>query len=396
MSETVSADETLGGGSLAPDTRGATSPFARAVFLIGLAAVILVLVGTVGVQLDWAFNGGPVTQSCVDMGIIPFSPETATSPQSGNEGSLGVCHIVEGFTSPAQAAVLIGAFVLGLGAILAGWGTYRSMDTRRKRDHVITGAVLGSQAVLLSAFLWVFANGTPEKFVSQFMNFQRLRSEGFALIRGIKYTLLLAFGGEIGGIVIGLVLALLVISKRRAVRAPATVYINVFRGTPLLVQLSIGYFGVNLGLGLHLDVFTVAVAVLALNMGAYSAEVFRAGIQSIDRGQMEAARSVGMTYLQAMRFAIVPQAVRRVIPPLMNEFVILIKDTSLVIILGLAIRQLDLFGAAQLGYSATYSATYFLAAAVGYLIITLPMIWIVNRVERRLRSGLVSFAGAGI
>ena len=163
----------------------------------------------------------------------------------------------------------------------------------------------------------------------------------------------------------------------------------------MLVQLSIIYFGVNLGLGLHLSSFTVAIAVFALNMGAYSAEVFRAGIQSIERGQIEAARSVGMTYLQAMRYAIVPQAVRRVIPPLLNEFVILIKDTSLVIIIGLYLTQLDLFGAAQQGYSDTFSATFFVAAAIGYLIITLPMIWVVNRVERRLRSGLVGVTGGG-
>jgi len=379
----------------APDTRGATSPFARAIFLVGAAAVILVLLGTVAVQIDWAMNGGPVTQSCIDQGIIPYSPETDAGPASGNKGAEGVCHIVEGLTSPAQAAVLIGAFLLGLAAVIAGWSTYRSMDTRRKRDHAVTGAVLGLQAVVLSVVLWVFVQATPEKFVSQFLNIQALKADGSALIRGIKYTLLLAFGGEIGGIVIGLVLSILVISKRRAVRAPATVYINIFRGTPLIVQLSIGYFGVNLGLGLHLGVFTVAVVVLALNMGAYSAEVFRAGIQSIDRGQMEAARSVGMTYLQAMRFAIVPQAIRRVIPPLLNEFVILIKDTSLVVVLGLPLDQLDLFGAAQQGYSDTFSATYFVAVSVGYLIITLPMIWIVNQVERRLRSGLVSITGGG-
>jgi polar amino acid transport system permease protein len=203
----------------------------------------------------------------------------------------------------------------------------------------------------------------------------------------------MAFGGEMGGIVIGLILALLVISERRSVRAPARAYVNLFRGTPLLIQLSVGYFGVNLGLGLHLSSFTVAIAVFALNMGAYSAEVFRAGIQSIERGQMEAARSVGMTYLQAMRHAVVPQAVRRVIPPLMNEFVILIKDTSLVIFLGLAISKYDLFAAAQQGYSNTYNATFFVAASVGYLVVTLPMIWVVNAVERRLRSGLVGIAG---
>ena len=193
----------------------------------------------------------------------------------------------------------------------------------------------------------------------QFMNFNVLKgSDAQALVRGVKYTLVLAFGGEVGGVAIGMVLAILVISKRRAVRAPARAYINVFRGTPLLMQLSIGYFGVNLGLGLHLGVFSVAVVVLALNTGAYSAEVFRAGIQSIERGQLEAARSVGMTYLQAMRYAIVPQAVRRVIPPLMNEFVILIKDTSLVVVLGLTLGQRDLFSVGQDGYAATFSGTF--------------------------------------
>src|SRR5207247_10563587 len=134
----------------------------------------------------------------------------------------------------------------------------------------------------------------------------------------------------IWGFVIGLVLSRLEISGRRSVRAPATVYINVFRGTPLLVQLSIIYFGVNLGLGLHLGSFTVAAAVFALNMGAYSAEVFRAGIQSIERGQIEGARSVGMTYLQAMRYALVPQPVRRAIPPRQNVDVISIENTTLV------------------------------------------------------------------
>ena len=276
-----------------------------------------------------------------------------------------------------------------------GLRTYRRVDTRRKRDHLITGAVFGGQAVNFGVLLLIFVQ-SPQKFALQFMNFYQLRGhDGWALVNGIKFTLLLAFGGEIGGIVIGLILALLEISGRRSVRAPATVYINVFRVTPLLVQLSIIYFGVNLGLGLHLSSFTVAIAVFALNMGAYSAEVFRAGIQSIERGQIEAARSVRMTYLQAMRYAIVPQAVRRVIPPLLNEFVILIKDTSLVIIIGLYLTQLDLFGAAQQGYSDTFSATFFVAAAIGYLIITLPMIWVVNRVERRLRSGLVGVTGGG-
>src|SRR5436190_7953736 len=97
------------------------------------------------------------------------------------------------------------------------------------------------------------------------------------------------------------------------------------------------------GLNLRLSTYNVAIIIFSLNTGAYAAEVFRAGIQSVERGQIEAARSLGMTYLQAMRYAIIPQAVRRVIPPLMNEFVILIKDTSLIFVLGLVIGHEDLF-----------------------------------------------------
>jgi His/Glu/Gln/Arg/opine family amino acid ABC transporter permease subunit len=392
VSDVPHATESAAKQAGAPDTRGTSSPLARGVLIVGAAALVLVLAGTVLVQVDWALNGGPISQECIDRGIIPFDPGP---PPRGSEGALGVCHIVEGLRSQEQVVVWGAAFMLGVGAMIAGFGAYRRQETRRRRDHMVTGAVLGLQAVLLVTGLWIYASRKPEKFVSQFMNFQALRSDGSGVVKGIRYTLLLAFGGELGGIVIGLLLSLLIISKRRAVRAPAVAYINLFRGTPLLVQLSIAYYGINLGLGLHLGTFVVAVGVFALNAGAYTAEVYRAGIQSIDRGQMEAARSVGMTYIQAMRFAIVPQAIRRVIPPLLNEFVILIKDTSLVVFIGLLITQYEIFSAAQQGYSNTFSATYFLAAAFGYLIITLPMIWAVNRVERRLRSGLVGVTAAG-
>jgi ABC-type amino acid transport system permease subunit len=149
------------------------------------------------------------------------------------------------------------------------------------------------------------------------------------------------------------------------------------------------------GFGIRLSAFVVAIIVFALNTGAYAAEVFRAGIQSIERGQMEAARSLGMSYTQAMRYAIVPQAVRRVIPPLMNEFVILIKDTALVVVLGLTASEYDIFTLAREGQSATFNATFFTVAAIAYLIVTLPLIRLVNAAEKRLRSGLVGIAGAG-
>ena len=393
MSSTSEAATRPAGSTTAPDIRGSTSPFAVTVLVVGWFALLLVLGGTLAIQVVYGVRGGPVTQACIDQGVIPYQPATATGPAKGSQGAPGVCHIIEGLTSAAQTAVLAVGVGVGTAVLVLGLLTYRRQETRRRRDHVITGALLGSQALVLGALLWVFT-GSPAKVVTQFLNLHVLDSpEGRALFKAAGYTLFLAFGGEVGGIVIGLGLSLLVLSKRRAVRAPARIYINVFRGTPLLVQLSIGYFAVNLGLGLHLGPFTVAIAVLALNAGAYTAEVFRAGIQSIERGQMEAARSMGMSYLQSMRYAIVPQAVRRVIPPLLNEFVILIKDTSLVIILGLPLTQLELFSAAQQGYSDTFSATFFVAAALGYLIVTLPMIGIVNIVEKRLRSGLVSVAG---
>jgi ABC-type amino acid transport system permease subunit len=104
---------------------------------------------------------------------------------------------------------------------------------------------------------------------------------------------------------------------------------------------------------------------------------------------------MGMSYLQAMRYAIVPQAVRRVIPPLMNEFVILIKDTALVSVLGLTLADSDIFTLAREGQSATFNATFFTVAAIAYLAVTLPLIGLVNAAERRLRSGLVGIAGAG-
>jgi polar amino acid transport system permease protein len=163
----------------------------------------------------------------------------------------------------------------------------------------------------------------------------------------------------------------------------------------LIWQLITGYFMLLFGFGIHLDAFVVAILIFALNTGAYAAEVFRAGIQSIERGQMEAARSMGMSYLQAMRYAIVPQAVRRVIPPLMNEFVILIKDTALVSVLGLTLADSDIFTLAREGQSATFNATFFTVAAIAYLVVTLPLIGLVNAAEKRLRSGLVGIAGAG-
>jgi len=214
-----------------------------------------------------------------------------------------------------------------------------------------------------------------------------------SFIKGAQNTLVLSAAGAALGFGLGLVVALFAMSQRAVVRAPARVYINFFRGTPLIWQISFAGIGFVPALGLNFDMYTIAILVLGLNLAAYSSEVYRAGIQSLERGQIEASRTLGLSYFQSMRYVIVPQAIRRVIPPLLNEFVILIKDTSLVSVLGLTIAQKELLGVSRNFYSSTFDATAWLGAAAGYLIITLPMIGIVTIVERRLRSGLTSVIG---
>jgi polar amino acid transport system permease protein len=369
----------------APDVRGPTAPWPVSIFVAGWTAIALAIGGTLALQIAWAVEGGSITPECQAAGL------------KLNEaiGARGVCNVVTALRSPAETTVLILAIVLGGAAVVAGWTTYKRLDTRRKRDHAIAGAVLGIQAVVVALFvLWFRSGDLLFPFVRNVLNFTYLKGTFHLFLEAAGRTLYMAFLGEAGGIAIGLILALFTLSKRRVVRAPARAYINFFRGTPLIWQLSFFYavftFGFNLSIG---TVFT-AILVFALNMGAYSAEVFRAGLQSIERGQIEAARSLGMSYAQAMRYAIVPQAVRRVIPPLLNEFVILIKDTSLIFVLGVILGQEELFGVGQEGYSSTFNATFFVGTALGYLAVTLPLIGIVNMAERKLRSGLVGIAGA--
>jgi His/Glu/Gln/Arg/opine family amino acid ABC transporter permease subunit len=307
---------------------------------------------------------------------------------------------VASFTSAPTLALLLAGGALGVTAILWGFSAYGGMPTKRTREWAIAGGVLGIQALVVAGFLLAFRTfGDPDRFFFHFLNFGVVRGAVGEFIRAAGNTLMLALIGELGGVVLGLLLALLTLSNRAVVRAPARVYINFFRGTPLIWQLSVFYFGMALGLGINLDfsigvlefsaAYVTAMIVFVLNTAAYASEVFRAGIQSIERGQIEAARSLGMSYGQAMRYAIVPQAFRRVIPPLMNEFVILIKDTSLIVVLGLLPQNYELFTQAREGYADTFNATFFTAAAVGYLAVTLPLIRAVNAVERRLRSGLV-------
>lgn len=372
-----------------PDTRGGTSLFPIAIKSLGIVAVAVAIAGPLVLQIIYAWGGaGGMTPGCsAELTIRIFDEERLA------RGALGVCNVVRSLLSPAQTFMLWLAIVTGATASILGWASYRRMDNRRKRNQCISGAILGVQAVLVALVIFWFRSGDIFTFVKNFLNFEYLSDVVDGFLRGAKNTMQLAVVGEIGGIVLGLLFAVMVISKHRVARAPARVYINFFRGTPLIWQLFFFQYLFLLGFGLGLGAFTIATIVFILNTGAYASEVFRAGIESIERGQMEAARSLGMSYGQAMRYAIVPQAVRRVIPPLMNEFVILIKDTALIAVLGLLAHQQDIFGFARENYSETGNSTFFIGAAIAYLAVTLPLIRLVTYVEGRLRSGLAGRIG---
>jgi polar amino acid transport system permease protein len=184
------------------------------------------------------------------------------------------------------------------------------------------------------------------------------------------------------GLVLGSLVGLARLSAVRIIRFLAACYVEVIRGTPLLIQILFIYFGLA-SLGLKIESrFAAGVAALSINSGAYVAEIVRAGIQSIDKGQMEAARSLGMSYRQSMRYVILPQAYRRIIPPLVNEFIMLIKDSSLLY----AIGMMELTMRGQTVKARTFKDfEIFIAIAVIYFIMTFTLSKVAGIVEGRSR-----------
>ena len=184
------------------------------------------------------------------------------------------------------------------------------------------------------------------------------------------------------GVVIGLFVGIARISRLRILRVLAAVYVDFFRGTPLLVQILLVYFAPPVIPAQRVDPFVAAIGSCGINSGAYVAEIFRAGIQSIDKGQMEAGRSLGMTWVQTMRYIIVPQAFKRVIPPLGNEFIALLKDSSLVSVIGFE----ELTRRGQLIIAKTYgSLEIWLSVAVIYMPMPLTITRFVAYRERRYK-----------
>ncbi|AYC33047.1 amino acid ABC transporter permease [Pseudomonas cavernae] len=199
------------------------------------------------------------------------------------------------------------------------------------------------------------------------------------LFWGLWTTLWISVLSGALGLLLGLATGLCRLSKNPTLRDLSTVYVELVRGTPLLVQIFIFYFFI--GTVLNLSREFAGVAALALFTGAYVAEIVRAGVQSIVKGQNEAARSLGLTAPQAMRHVILPQAFKRVLPPLAGQFISLVKDTSLVSVI--AITELTKSGREAITTSFSTFEIWFCVAAL-YLLINLPLSQIANRLERRL------------
>lgn len=202
-----------------------------------------------------------------------------------------------------------------------------------------------------------------------------------SLAKGAVVTAQLAAMSALAGLVIGILGGLARVSRRRWLSFAALAYVTLIRAVPLLMTIMFLYYGLPV-LGVQLPSLAVAVLALAITNGAYVTEIVRAGIQSIDRGQMRAARSLGMSYAMAMRRIILPQALRRVLPPLTNESITLLKNTALVSTI--AISELLRAGIDAMTWKAnTFSP--FAGVALIYLALTLPLLALNGWLERRYR-----------
>jgi polar amino acid transport system permease protein len=260
--------------------------------------------------------------------------------------------------------------------------------TRRRKEQLRRWGVYAGTLVLLG---FIVAKADWPKLAETFLD-PEIFADLFPEIITVaaKNTIILAVLAFTGGILLGLLLALMRLSSIKPYRWAALGYIEFFRGIPALLTLILIGFVLPIALGVRIKELlpflgnygTPAVG-LSVVAGAYLAETIRGGIEAVPKGQMEAARSLGMGRSQAMRSIIVPQAFRVMIPPLTNEFVLLIKDTSLVFVLGVAAADQDLAFFSRAAVQETFNGTPFIAAALMYLIITLPLTALSRQLERR-------------
>ena len=200
-------------------------------------------------------------------------------------------------------------------------------------------------------------------------------------VSGLGYTLLIPLFSVLLGLVIGILMALMRLSKSKILRAVSGIYIDIIRGTPTMVQLLIIYFVIFANV--HIDKWVVGFIAFGINSGAYIAEIVRGGILSVNIGQTEAGRSLGMTHKQTMASIVMPQAMKNILPALGNEFVVLIKETA---VIGM-IANIDLVGAARKVQSLTYDYLIpLLSIAVIYYVVIKIISTLLSKVEKGMRK----------
>ncbi len=216
-------------------------------------------------------------------------------------------------------------------------------------------------------------------FLRLFLNPPILVSSIPSVFQGFLMALAIVLVAFPLAIPFGFVLALMRISKPRVLRAISGFYVNIVRGTPAFLQIYIAFFGLPLA-GVQIPSYPLGVVVLAMNSAAYLCEIFRAGIQSIPKGQSEAARSLGMTSVQTMIYIIIPQTFRNVLPTMTSEFILLYKDTSLLAAVGV----MEVVMYSKTIVASTGSITPYIVAALFYLVVTIPLARLVSRLEARM------------
>ena len=305
------------------------------------------------------------------------------------EGQAVVCT----FAEPAEPGGYFRIEIYGVEFPVAGGdmqitGTYELADgsSRQLNDIPPIGVTVTSPSEQLAKYLeeqpWVQA-WNSNKFLRLFFNPPILVSSLPIVLHGFFMAIAIVLIAFPLAIPIGLAFSFMRMSKIAILRGIGSLYVNVVRGTPVFLQIYIAFFGLPLA-GIQIPPFILGVIVLALNSSAYQCEIFRAGIQSISKGQFEAARSLGMTGSQTMAFVIIPQTVRRVLPTMTSEFILLYKDTSLLAAVGV----MEIVMYAKTIVASTGSITPYIVAAIFYLVLTIPLANLVGKLEERLAGNV--------
>ncbi|MET9212560.1 MULTISPECIES: ABC transporter substrate-binding protein/permease [unclassified Nocardia] len=343
----------------------------------------------------------------VDAWVAPSAQaEGAIKPGDGivvSENTFSLDNFV-GYAVAKTNQPLIDALNSGLDAVIAD-GTYARLYEDWVPRELPPGWKPGSKAApapQLPDFAAIAAEREPgqteqvqqkstlEQLKDTFFDWSLYRKAFPDLIKtGLPNTLILALVSGVLGTVLGMILAVMGISRTRWLRWPARVYTDIFRGLPAVVIILL----IGLGVGPVVRGITggnpywLGAIALALLAAAYIGEIFRSGIQSVEPGQLEAARAIGFGYRQAMTLVVIPQGVRRVLPALMNQFIALIKDSSLIYFLGLLASQRELFAVGRDLNAQTGNLSPLVAAGLMYLVLTIPLTHLVNYIDGRMRTG---------